>query len=344
MISSSSSPSPRSISIPPPPGLEPENVEEETNTLALLLPNQSLFEPQILSLLKEHYNLFGEIIHWAPIKGFGRVLIVFKSNEDAKNTKKLGDWLKLDLSPSTPNDVRADAGGNNKNQSGNNDHAVTELESQSNQIPQTNEQSQNKDGYFTPKTKIGKRQSQVLKSHELILRLHSLPPTPINPDPSTIHLAPPSLPHNFLISPPGSPPEGWEQIAEEGPNTSILAEDLQRALESLQLNGGYHKNMKNGKEVILDEGGVRVEVEDTTKQENNQQGTDDKWDIDIEETLDPNMNHDIWNSPSQQNIQNQLPSIAGGGLGSLGGLGGSFSGSNTPSGKIKIAPTARPPM
>ncbi|WVW80998.1 hypothetical protein I302_102989 [Kwoniella bestiolae CBS 10118] len=306
--------SPDLISIPPPPPLDPP--QEETNTLALLLPNQALFSPPILSLLKDHYGLFGDIVHWAPVKGFGRVIVVFASNEDAERAKKEGDWLKLDLTPSPGGDEQNQE--EQRNQSGGQDGQV--------------EQNKGEDGYFTPRSKRrSKRQSEILKSNELILRLHYLSPTPLNPDPASFHLAPPALPHNFLISPPGSPPEGWEPIAEEGPNTSTLAEDLQRALEALALNG--QGRQKGGKEVILDEGGVRVEVEDTTKQEENE----DKWEMDVEERLDGNAGGDIWNSPSQSSFG--LP----GQQNSLGGLGG-LSGSGTPMGKVKIAPTARPPM
>jgi len=41
---------------------------------------------------------------------------------------------------------------------------------------------------------------------------------------------------NFLISPPGSPPIGWEQAHEEPPNRDALAADLVAALQRLQLN------------------------------------------------------------------------------------------------------------
>lgn len=94
-----------------------------------------------------------------------------------------------------------------------------------------------------------------------MLRLYTLPPTPLSQDP--VHLKPPEHAKNFLISPPGSPPEGWEPITEDGPNTSTLAEDLQKALERIQLNG----RRRGSKEVILEEGGVRVEVEDTEENE-----------------------------------------------------------------------------
>jgi hypothetical protein len=49
------------------------------------------------------------------------------------------------------------------------------------------------------------------------------------------HLAPPPLTKNFLISPPGSPPEGWAPIIEEPPNDRTLADDLVGALERLQV-------------------------------------------------------------------------------------------------------------
>ena len=51
---------------------------------------------------------------------------------------------------------------------------------------------------------------------------------------SPFHHRPPVLERNFLISPPGSPPVGWEQTREEPPNEVAFAEDLQRALEQLR--------------------------------------------------------------------------------------------------------------
>lgn len=42
---------------------------------------------------------------------------------------------------------------------------------------------------------------------------------------------------NFLISPPGSPPVGWEPIREDPPNRDTLADDLIRALGALRDSG-----------------------------------------------------------------------------------------------------------
>ncbi|KZO92399.1 Calcipressin [Calocera viscosa TUFC12733] len=65
------------------------------------------------------------------------------------------------------------------------------------------------------------------------LRVYRGDPTPLNRQTSTLH--PPEIEHNYLISPPGSPPVGWEQVREEPPNQDTLAHDLVRALEQLKI-------------------------------------------------------------------------------------------------------------
>lgn len=57
-----------------------------------------------------------------------------------------------------------------------------------------------------------------------------------NVDDEVDHLPVPHTTKNFLISPPGSPPEGWEPVEEEPPNATALAADLLAALQRLQLN------------------------------------------------------------------------------------------------------------
>jgi hypothetical protein len=154
----------------------------------------------------------------------------------------------------------------------------------------------------------------------MILRLYPLPFTPINPDPASFHLAPPEHEKNFLISPPGSPPEGWEPIVEDGPNSVTLAEDLQRALEALALNG-LKRGRRGSKEVILEEGGVRVEVEDTSAPRLGEDGPMEQ--DEIEERLEGGHGRGIWEMPGAQ-----------------GGLSSALA---TPSGRMKMIPTARPP-
>lgn len=63
---------------------------------------------------------------------------------------------------------------------------------------------------------------------------------------SPTHLAPPPLARNFLISPPGSPPEGWEPITEDPPNDRTLAADLVGALARLQVERGEAEEIREG--------------------------------------------------------------------------------------------------
>lgn len=75
------------------------------------------------------------------------------------------------------------------------------------------------------------------------------------------YLKPPAHEKNFLISPPGSPPEGWEQIREEPPNPAPIAHDLIHALQKLHLA----QQVKGAIEVLVppEEGpGIGIYVED----------------------------------------------------------------------------------
>jgi len=94
-----------------------------------------------------------------------------------------------------------------------------------------------------------------------VLRVFRADPTPVTP-PGGAHLRPPAIEKNFLISPPGSPPVGWEQVVEEPPNVTPLADDLIAALRKLQLTAGTGPG---GREMLLDPedgAGIGVYVED----------------------------------------------------------------------------------
>jgi hypothetical protein len=89
------------------------------------------------------------------------------------------------------------------------------------------------------------------------------------------------LQKNFLISPPGSPPAGWEQIVEDSPNTKTLADDLSHALEKLQIEQEWSNMDGQGrggtKEATIqlmrpdsDEEGLSVFVEDCDFDEDGQ--------------------------------------------------------------------------
>jgi hypothetical protein len=110
-------------------------------------------------------------------------------------------------------------------------------------------------------------------SPEFVLRVFRADPTPPTP-PGEALLRPPAIEKNFLISPPGSPPVGWEQVAEDPPNAAPLADDLINALRKLQLAAGA---AHGGREMILDPedgAGIGVYVEDCDMED---------WGIDDEE-------------------------------------------------------------
>lgn len=88
-------------------------------------------------------------------------------------------------------------------------------------------------------------------------------PTPLEQLTNRDLLRPPQLEKNFLISPPGSPPVGWEQIREDPPNSTPLADDLMNALRRLQIERDTH----HGVEVLIepeaeDGPGIGIYVED----------------------------------------------------------------------------------
>lgn len=102
----------------------------------------------------------------------------------------------------------------------------------------------------------------LFNSPEFVLRVFRADPTPPTP-PTEALLRPPAIEKNFLISPPGSPPVGWEQVVEEPPNVTPLADDLITALCKLQLAAGAAA--RGGREMILDPedgAGIGVYVED----------------------------------------------------------------------------------
>ena len=101
-------------------------------------------------------------------------------------------------------------------------------------------------------------------SPKIVLRVFRADPTPLekleNPD----LLRPPQLEKNFLISPPGSPPVGWEQIREDPPNATPLANDLIAALRKLEIQAEQERRGR-GPEILLepqDGVGISVCVED----------------------------------------------------------------------------------
>ena len=73
--------------------------------------------------------------------------------------------------------------------------------------------------------------------------------TPV--EPVDQHLHAPESKKLFFISPPPSPPHGWEVKDEEPPNVQVLAEDLAQALSQLRSKNRGPGNLE-GEQVPLD--------------------------------------------------------------------------------------------
>ncbi|TCD63978.1 carbohydrate-binding module 1 protein [Steccherinum ochraceum] len=105
---------------------------------------------------------------------------------------------------------------------------------------------------------------------QFTMRVYRHDHTPLSPtdgEEGNHYLKPPPIEKNFLISPPGSPPEGWEQIREDPPNPTPLAHDLMSALQKLHLQqGGSHQPDESGVSVLVrpeeGEAGITIYVED----------------------------------------------------------------------------------
>ncbi|GAA5844279.1 hypothetical protein JCM11251_003750 [Rhodosporidiobolus azoricus] len=155
-----------------------------TNTLLLVLPPVLLSEPsssQLLPLFQAHFASYGNLVSWTPLLNLGRVVAVYEDDEGASEAK------------------------------GEMDGFVWEEEHERGDEP-----AQPLRVFYGPRFTI---------SH--ISRLSgSTTHTPggcLRPqtDHESVLLTVPSSGKNFLISPPGSPPVGWEQIAEEEPNREV---------------------------------------------------------------------------------------------------------------------------
>ncbi|KAF3225011.1 hypothetical protein TWF191_005859 [Orbilia oligospora] len=79
----------------------------------------------------------------------------------------------------------------------------------------------------------GELDGESLMGHRM--RIYFGTHTPVTP-PTDQHLQAPESQKLFFISPPPSPPVGWESRNEEPPNTLVMPEDLASALSKLSWN------------------------------------------------------------------------------------------------------------
>ncbi|KAL1659022.1 Calcipressin-domain-containing protein [Schizophyllum commune] len=182
-----------------------------TNTLAVTRLPASFFDPLILDILRDHFAQYGPINQWAPLSGFGRILVVYERDASAEAAREACGTIVVEPTDS---------------------HVASE---------------------------------------PIILRVYRADRNPLVGEMEAVmrerQLAPPKPERNFLISPPGSPPVGWEQAQEEPPNSAPLAEDLIHALKALQIKQEEATQTQRGAVTLLDPAeqggaGVGVFVED----------------------------------------------------------------------------------
>ncbi|KAF8602738.1 Calcipressin [Ceratobasidium sp. AG-I] len=165
----------------PEPPLSPPHT---TNTLIVPGLPSSFFDPLVLQALRDLFVSYGRLFSWAPLRGLGRIIVVYWDPAAAEDAKRGIDGLNLGTDSDEP---------------------------------------------------------------AFVMRVFRGAPTPTQSS-QPVKLAPPPLEKNFLISPPGSPPVGWEPVVEDPPNRNTLAADLVEALRRLQLS------REGGVEVLVSEG------------------------------------------------------------------------------------------
>ncbi|KAF3933437.1 Calcipressin-2 [Dactylella cylindrospora] len=91
----------------------------------------------------------------------------------------------------------------------------------------------------------GELDGETIMGHRM--RIYFGAHTPVTP-PTDNHLQAPESQKLFFISPPPSPPVGWEIRNEEPPNTLVMPEDLASALQKLSWNTAEVSSPADGKE------------------------------------------------------------------------------------------------
>ncbi|KAI9491070.1 Calcipressin-domain-containing protein [Zychaea mexicana] len=165
-----------------------------TNTL--LMPNvPSVFftYPIALEHVRAKFEDFGILYAFVAMKGFGRLMIIYE--ETACAIKARGVLDKVHMS-------------------------WRELITDSGKIEVTD-------------VSIGEEVQATQDRPGMEVRLYYGQHNPINPDPTLFTLQVPKSEKNFLISPPGSPFEDWEQTMESPPNTAVLASDMTHAVAEM---------------------------------------------------------------------------------------------------------------
>ncbi|GAA5879879.1 hypothetical protein JCM3774_002268 [Rhodotorula dairenensis] len=153
-----------------------------SNVLILVVPPLVLHS-SLLPAFHAHFATYGTLHAWTPLPGLGRVVCVYETEQEALAARSEMDGFFW----ADEVDVRArglDPG-----------QAYEPLRA-----------------YYGPPFPPSRFVHLPSHAHD---DLAGLPPRT-----AADHLEVPSSGRNFLISPPGSPPVGWQQIEEDSPNTA----------------------------------------------------------------------------------------------------------------------------
>src|SRR5258708_29291098 len=85
----------------PPSPLSPTDLPQRTNTLVITSLPAPFFHPDVMAALHNHFELFGNIYAWAPLRAFARVIIVYQSEDDAELSKVTCDGLSVESTTET---------------------------------------------------------------------------------------------------------------------------------------------------------------------------------------------------------------------------------------------------
>lgn len=171
-----------------------------TNTLVVTKVPPALLQAPVSPSLKEFFQRYGHIEAWVPLTGFERVVVVYSDESSVEFAKEALDYTIVE-------GFGTGSRGSKWVVTGNAVRVAT---------------------------------TDISYPRRSMLRVYRANPTPLDSlgrDRFPEYLPVPDTDKNFLISPPGSPPVGWEQIREDPPNADTLAADLAKALEGLAMDG-----------------------------------------------------------------------------------------------------------
>jgi len=220
---------PSSSAIPPPSSNETSNHKKSnvSNTLILTSLPESLFEaPELLSSLLDLLHAYGPLASWTPLPSMGRALVVFEDGIEAPGIREEGTLSRGQESA--------------KRAKGALDKLLWGFEDEGAPGPQQGLGEDDEVMEWPPRKAEGRE-----ARNGSAMRVYFGPPSSVLlASDSEDALAVPSTDKNFLISPPGSPPVGWEPIREDPPNRDTLAWDLMKALGELRDQGGAVNSWK----------------------------------------------------------------------------------------------------